>query len=121
MPGFVKKNGHKFLRGTAKEGVQDHHLRHRIIGSAGMATDTPRRPGGRKKYNGITAELNISFEGRPLRVREGCASRIQRQWLIGTKIHRKSGVRHGHTVFPLFSCLPGPPSTAEAESVISPL
>ncbi len=69
------------------EPVGDEHLGDDVVGAAGVAADSPRRPGRREEDDGVPAELDIGRELVSLLGGQGLDLRVEGQWTELTEVH----------------------------------
>jgi hypothetical protein len=68
VPGLIEESGYVFFSAPPEKSIQNHHFWNGVVRTTGVTANTFSCPGCRKKYNGITAKLNIELQGVTLLV-----------------------------------------------------
>ena len=56
---FIEEDRHELVRAGAEEGVHHHDLRHRVEGSAGVATIAAGRAARREEHDCVAAQVDV--------------------------------------------------------------
>ena len=99
VAGLVEEDRHEALRCSAEEGVEEHHLRHRVVGPSGVASHAPGGAGGSEEDDGVAAETDVGLQHALLLGAQPGLGGIEGQGPPGLQIDRKTeaavGVMHG--------------------------